>query len=434
MKPIILTIGVAAVLVWGQSGWAQPDGGERLTLDQARVMAWAQHPQVAVAREQAAAAREVTKEAQAGYFPQLYAYGTAAGAEEQTTRLLAGGINNPSVYDRLAGGLGVSQLLTDFGRTANLTASARYAALAAAQNVVDARARVRLQVDTAYLAALEAQAVQRVAGQTLATRQLLLEQVSTLATNKLRSALDVSFARVALEEGRLLVQKSDHDAEAAMAGLVAALGSPHYVAYQLVEPVDLAGMVTNAVEDLVQEAMSQRPELLRFRAQEEAARRRARAEQDARLPTVSAVGFAGGAPQHDSRLSGSYAAGAVQLSLPLFAGGLYVARQREAEQQAQAVADERRSEENTIIRDVRVAWLNLNNAVAEWHTTDELVHEAAEAYELADARYRAGLGSIVEYSQAQLALTTAQIDQVDARYAVRIQRSVLEFQTGENTR
>ena len=64
------------------------------------------------------------------------------------------------------------------------------------------------------------------------------------------------------------------------------------------------------------------------------------------------------------------------------------------------------------------------------HTTEELVHNAAEAYDLAEARYKIGSSSIVELSQAQLSLTSAQIANTNARYDVLIQQARLDYATG----
>jgi len=89
-----------------------------------------------------------------------------------------------------------------------------------------------------------------------------------------------------------------------------------------------------------------------------------------------------------------------------------------------------RSLENNVIRDVRIAWLNFNNALEQLHTTDELVRNAAEAYDLAQARYKSGLSSIVELSEAQLNLTSAQIADAEARFNVLIQQANLNYQTG----
>src|ERR1039457_32640 len=96
-----------------------------LTLADAQKLALQNHPQIAAAHYRALAAQEVVKETRAGFFPSANLYADAVGAENEDARILAGGLNNPSVYDRAAGGLAVSQLITDFGRTANLTARDR---------------------------------------------------------------------------------------------------------------------------------------------------------------------------------------------------------------------------------------------------------------------------------------------------------------------
>ena len=152
--------------------------------------------------------------------------------------------------------------------------------------------------------------------------------------------------------------------------------------------------------------------------------------RDARLPTISAVIAAGTAPWHDARLPDNYSAGGFQVSVPLFAGGLYQARQREAELRAKAVAEALRTAEDNVSRDVRIAWLNLDNARQRLHTAGQLRRYAVTAYELADARYKAGSSSIVELSQAQLALTSAQIDETSARYEVLMRASDLNYQIG----
>ncbi|HTY87486.1 MAG TPA: TolC family protein [Candidatus Acidoferrum sp.] len=402
-----------------------------LTLADAQSLALRNHPQVAEANYRALAAEEVVKEARAGYFPTANLYATAVGADGEDTRILAGGLNNPSVLDRAAGGVQINQLITDFGRTANLAASSRFQALAAGQSANATREQVLLQVDTGYFSALQAQAVLHVARQTFDTRQLLLEQVAALATNKLRSDLDVSFAQVELEQARLLVQKSQNDADAAMANLSTALGFHEYHPFQLVEQPLPAGAATNDASLLVQIALAQRPELLSLRDARDAALRYARSQRDARLPTIAAVGVAGDAPTHDGRLPDNYLAGGVQLSLPVFAGGLYRARQREAEFRAQAATERLRTLEDNVIRDVRIAWLNVNSALQQLRTTNQLLKHAAEAYGLAEARYQSGISSIVELSQAQLNLTTAQIADSSARYDVLIQQANLNYQTGQ---
>jgi len=186
----------------------------------------------------------------------------------------------------------------------------------------------------------------------------------------------------------------------------------------------------NEVAPLIDKSLEDRPELASLRDQRDSALRLARSLRDARLPTISAAVVAGDAPSHDVRLPDNYTAGGIQVSVPLFAGGLYLARQHEAELRAKGADENLRNLEDTISRDVRVAWLNLNNARERLHTTEQLSKYAQNAYELADSRYRAGSSSIVELSQAQLELTSAQISATGARYDVLLQQSALNYQIG----
>ena len=430
MNRIILALTVAVLLAGKLFADGNTNAPALLTLSDAQKQALQNHPQIAAANYRALAAQEVVTETRAGFFPNVNLYADAVGAENEDARILAGGLNNPSIYDRLAGGLAVSQLITDFGRTANLTASSKLQAQAEKQNANATREQILLQVNVAYFGTLEAQAVLQVAQQTVDTRQLLLDQVSVLASNKLKSELDVSFARVAVQESKLLLQKAQNNADDAMTSLSTALGYREPRPFQLADSAQMIFPNTNDVSQLVEIALAERPELLSLRNEHDAALKFARSQRDARLPLVSAVGMIGDSPSHDAHLPDNYEVGGIQLSLPLFAGGLYTARQHEADLRAQSDSELVRALEDNIVRDVHIAWLNVNTALEQLHTTEQLVRNAAEAYDLAGARYKIGSSSIVELSQAQLSLTSAQIANADARYNVLIQQANLNYQTG----
>jgi outer membrane protein len=425
---------IISVLAWmffgGRLPAAETNAVQTLTLAEAWQLALHNHPRVAAARYQAGAAEEAVKEARSAELPAANLYGTAAGANTANDRIMAGGLNNPSVYDRLAGGLSVSQLITDFGRTVNLKAGAQFEAQAENENAAEVREQVWLQAATSYYGVLEAQAVLKVAQETVESRKLLLAQVSALATNKLKSELDVSFAQVALEEGQLLLERAQNGTDAAKATLADALGLREPRQFQLVEQPAPPLPATNDVEELIQTALGQRPELLSLRAGSDAARRFAWSERDARRPVISAEGMIGNSPTHDDRLADNYAAADLNVTLPLFSGGLYLARQHRAELKAQAAEELLRTAEDDVIREVRLAWLRVNNTLQLVQTTEELVRHATESFELAGARYQAGLSSMVELTDAQLSLISAQIARANAHYDLLVQQANLDYQTG----
>jgi len=401
-----------------------------LSLQKAHEAALRNHPRISVADLRALAARQVTREARSGFFPNLSANVVAVGTAHDNTRLAAiGGLNNPSIFERNAEGLILTQLITDFGRTANLTSSARLRAQAEEDSAQATREQILLQVDAAFYSALQAQAVARVAQQTVTTRQFFLDQVTALASNKLRAELDVSFARVNLEEGKLLLSKAGTDLQAAFAQLSTLMGSRESGRYRLAEEPLPANTNTNASE-LIQQALQTRPDLLRFRHERDSAATFARAEKALRYPTIAAFGSAGVVPIHDPQLPDNYAAAGVSLSVPLFAGGLFSARRQEADLRARAVEENLRDEENNIVRDVRIAWLNAQNAFDRLGITRQLVENASRSFDLAQARYNNGASSIVELNQAQLNKISAEISYANTKYEYLLQRSALNFQTG----
>ena len=401
-----------------------------MKLQEAHETAVRNHPQIRVSDLKALAARQVTRQFRAAFFPTLTANVMSVGTADENTRLAAiGALNNPSIFDRNAEGLVLSQLITDFGRTANLTGSAKLRAQAEAENAQATREQILLAVDAAFFATQQAQSVTLVAEQTVATRQIFLDQVSALASHKIKSELDVSFAKVNVDDAKLLLSKAQNDVQAELARLANLMGMREPKDWRLVEEPPPPPLSTN-IWELVAQGLQFRPELLSLRNSREATLKFARAEKALSYPTVSAVGSAGIVPVRDPQLPENYAAAGVSVTLPLYVGGLYSARIQEAELRARAAEESLRDLENNVIRDVRIAWLDAQNAFDRLRITAELLDNAKQSYDLAQARYQTGLSSIVEFNQAQLNLLSAQIAYANTQYEYLLQRSALSFQTG----
>jgi hypothetical protein len=143
---------------------------QRLTLADAENIAIQNHPQIQAATQLAAAAQ--VREVQSIYYPQ--ANGAATGTyAENNSRIAAGLLNSPSVFNKFSDGVSVSQLVTDFGRTHQLSKSSHLHAQAQQENVVTTRADVLLRVNLLYFAVMKAQSVLRVAEETVQARQLV---------------------------------------------------------------------------------------------------------------------------------------------------------------------------------------------------------------------------------------------------------------------
>ncbi len=400
-----------------------------LSLKQAEEFAIKNHPKISAADLAALASRQSVREARSAFFPLVTANATAVGVTGSNTRIAAGALNNPLILDRDAEGVSVSQIITDFGRTANLTESAKAHSRAEAANAVATRAQILLAVDSAYFGALQAQSVLEVARQTVKTRQFLYDQVNEKTKQQLKSGIDLSFASVDLDEANILLASASNDVQSATAVLENVLGERVPRIYSLTEVPSVTQRVPDPT-DLVETALRNRPDLMRLRYERESAARFARAEKDLRYPTISAVGTAGLIPVRDPLLKDHYAAAGVNLSIPIFDGMLFAARRQEAELKSRAVAENVRDEENNVIRDVRIAVLNRNYAADRVDLTAKLLASASEAFKLAQARYDVGSSSIVELSQAQLNKTAAEIAQARAKYDYQVRDAIISFEIG----
>jgi len=408
---------------------AAPPQTPKLTLKDAEALALRNHPLLQAATFEAEAASQVTREEKSAYYPTATGALTGAGAIPDS-RIAAGFLNNPTIYNRYSDGLEVNQLITDFGRTSNLVASARLGAKAASESAQQTAQDVLLAVNRAYFGVLRGQAVLKVAEETVKARQILADQITTLEKNKLRSLVDVSFAEVDLAQAQLLLVQAQNNEKASYAELATTLGlanpQPFDLAEEPMPPAPLADPT-----DLIVQALQDRPDLSSARFSHEAALRYARAERDLWMPTISATGAAGLTPAYQVPLSDRYAAAGVNVNIPIFNGFLFSARHQEANLRAKAADQGMRDLADRISRDVRTAWLDAGTAYQRLDVTAQLLQHAKMALDLAQGRYKLGLSSIVELSQAELNLTQARIANTSAKYDYQIQHAVLSYQMGQ---
>jgi len=406
-----------------------------LTLKQAEALAIKNNPQISVARLIALASQQVTREVKSTLWPT--ATGDLTGVDAQSgSRITAGALNNPLIYERAAAGVMVTQLITDFGRTTNLVSSANYAAKAENQNAMATKEQILLAVNKAFYNALQAHAVLTVADQTVNERQTVANQVEALFKSKLKSELDFSFASVNLAQAKLLLLDAENDEHAAFATLSMVLGFPSLQDFQLIEETNPLAPPPGNVDDLISQAFSARPEILSLQFQFQSAKKFQTAERDLLFPSIRAMGAVGDTPVGNSAvapspsaLNNTYGAVGANIEIPLFNGFLYTARAREANLRAQATQEQLLGMRNLISRDVRTSWLNANTAYQRLAVTRQLLQQANLALSLAQSRYNLGLGSIVELSQAQLQKTQAEIGYAQAGYDYRLSLAVLTYET-----
>jgi len=402
---------------------------DRLTLREAEEIALKNNPQVETARLSAEAAGYGPALARSPLRPQVAA-GLHSLASQDSARLTGGGFTNPLLISRVGFGIGLNQLLTDFGRTRLLEQSAISRAKAESAYAIGVRAFTILSVRQAFFAALRAQAVLRVAEETVKARTLVVEQIRALADAKLRSGLDLSFVEVGLSEAMLVLASVQNERDAAFADLANAMGLGTPREFELIYQTPMPDGLELSTE-LLAEATGNRPDLSARKLEAAAAEQLAQAEQKLDRPMVSATGAAGYSPLHNKQLArDEYIAGGLSITLPILSGGAFKARQAEALVRFRAAESRVRELENRISRDISVAQLNMRTAKQRIDLTRQLQRQAVQALDLAQARYDLGLSSIVELSQAQLTKLQAEIQGAAAAFDYQLQHSLLEFHVG----
>jgi outer membrane protein len=432
MKKPLLAIAALILAGAGVDAQTPTPAVPQLTLKDAEALALKNHPQVQAAQLTYQASQQAVSEARSAYYPLIEGDVTGSAANHEA-RIGAGYLTDSRLFNRFGQGVSITQLITDSGRTPNLVASSRLQAQADSQTYQATRYDILLGVNQAYFGVLRAQALVRVAQETVAARQLVVDQVTALTQSKLRSQLDLSFAAVNLAEARLLLIRAQDTLQQSYADLTRALGLQKQQTFKLAEE-PLPPSPPADSETLVAQAFQQRPELASLRLQRDSAYRFERAEKDLSYPTLNLIAVGGYTPYLNQLTTipspNEYAGAALNLSIPIFNGGLFAARREAARFRAQASDQRVRDLEDRISRDVRVAWTNSQTAYHQLDVTAELLREATMALDLAQGRYNLGLSSIVELTQAQLNLTQAEVENLNAKYDYQRLYAVLQYSIG----
>lgn len=404
---------------------------QRLTLDQARQIALANHPEIKAAGFEEKSSEEDELAAQSAFYPQVSGDAVRAFAGTDTRIAATSGLNDPTVLDRGSAGVGVSQLITDFGRTSALVAASRAAVEAQQQRAVLSRDTVLLNVARAYYDVLRTQDQLEVAQNTLATRQKLEDQVRSLRDVKMRSDLDLSIAQQGVSDAKMLLAAAENNQSDAMATLSEALGYGETRSFYLVQG-EAIQPPAKTLDASLNMALSKNPELAALKSDYDAAKKAADAARREQYPTISASGFVGATPlrEDDQHIDPTYATGGINLTVPFYTGGKLTSDADKALYQEKAAQMRIDIKRNQLARDIHMAFDNVQTAYTNIGLTKQMHQNTRKSLELTQARYDIGKSSIVDLSQAQLAETQAAVAETDAIYDYLIKQAVLDYEAG----
>jgi outer membrane protein len=408
-----------------------------MTRTDAERLALKSNPRITASQLLALASGQVTRETRSGLLPQISGAMTAEKAEDGSRiGASAGALTDSRLYTHAGTGGSLSQLITDFGHTRDLVATSKLQEKAQDQTALATKQDVLLATDQAYYRLLNAQSLLDVAKATVAARGDVRNLTSALTRSALKSDLDLNIASADLSQAQLLQLDAEDEVASSSAALAAVLAMPADTVYRAVEDPEAAPPPPPSPDSsaaLNTAAQAQRPDLQALRLDAAADQKFARAQQLQHLPTLSALAIGGITPVSPDGVFVPhwYAAGGVNLTLPLFTGFRIDAQTQEARLRQKAAEKQAQDLSDTIARDVRVAILNAQTAFRRIAVADQFRKQTAQAFSLAQTRYKLGLSSIVELSQAQLQSTQAAVAAVNARYDYLLSLRSLDYARGQ---
>lgn len=322
-----------------------------------------------------------------------------------------------------------SQLLYDFGQSGDNLRSAE-----ATEHAQEANARATaLDVDhavrDAFMTAAANKALVQVAEESLENQQRHFAQIQGFVTVGTRPAIDLAQARTDVANAKLQYVRAENNYAVAKTQLERAMGidpGEYDVSSQVpeAEPEENAG-----IDKLVDQAERARPEFAALQFQERAQEFTLSANKVAWAPSLALSGNVSEAGQELDALALNFGAG-VTLSWPIYQGGVVGARVREAVATLAGIRIQRELFRKDTRRALEQALLSLHAAQSALDIADEVVVNARERLRLAEGRYSAGVGNVIELADAQLVLSNAQSQRVSATYELGQARLQLRIGLG----
>jgi outer membrane protein len=433
MKRMHLLVGLLTVA--GPS-FAAAQESRLLSLDEALRLARANHPQLRASRAQTEASAARVDEARAPLLPQV----TASGSVQETTFNYApqpGAVAadrssanwNLSRYFRSS--ITASELIYDFGQTMGKWNASKAALRSQEESERNAAVQLSFNLRSIYYTTAAARALVKVAEENLRNQEAHLRQIQGFVEAGTRPEIDLAQARTdrANAQVQLINAQVTYDTDKAL--LNQAMGVERGVDYDVAEATAEAiageGGDTDA---LVTEAIKGRPDLLALARQVESQELTTKSIKGTYAPSLGvSTGFSDNGTALDN-LGWNWSAG-LNLTWQIFGGGITKAQVRESQATTAALRAQYDLQRQQVRADVEQARLGVRSTKAAIDATHEAAVNARVRLSLAEGRYQAGVGNIIELGDSQVALTTAAAQEVQAVYSLAVARARLQQALGQ---
>jgi TolC family type I secretion outer membrane protein len=414
-------------------GTATPVAPLRLTLPEATALALRQQPTIRAAQGSLTAAQARIPQARSSYYPRLdLQTGVQTGEFESSTT--GRRTSSDGTFINIQG----RQLIYDFGKTAALVNEARAGSRVAAGELERVRDLVVQNVRQTYFGVLQARRLVAVADAALARSELNLRSARGFFDVGTKPKSDVTRAEVEVANARVGVIRARNLVRFSETSFANALGLDATVPIEIDDTLTYEPVAIDPAQVAV-EALGNRPELRQAQARLDASRAQLAGARARYLPDLFVTGNAGYTGDDALIATDGVGTGVAfseqwsitgQLTWNLFEGFFTQARVKETQALIETARANYESIELQVRLEVEQAYIAVVEAGERIGATEKAIESAQENLRLAQGRYDAGVGTILELTEAQLSLSNAEADYVRALTDYRIGLAVLDRVAG----
>ncbi len=338
---------------------------------------------------------------------------------------------NQGPYRQYAATGNLTQLLMDFGKSFAQIRAHKLNTEATRYELQNARDQVVFNVKQAYFTLLSAQRTRDVVLESVAQFARHLEYARARYQIGAKPRFDVTKAEVDLSNAKVDLIKAENAVRLGMIVLNNAMGLPGTGTCAVED--DLSPELSDtAFPDAEHRALASRPDLLSIQKQKSSAMESIRAAKMGHLPVINGtanITYVG----TEFPLDHGWTAG-VNMVIPLFSGFATSYRVDEARANLRVAAANERNLKQTILLELEQGFLSLKEAEARIMSSETAIKQARENLDLANERYKTGLGIAVEVSDAILSYANAQMSGITARYDYKIAQAMIDKAMGGASR
>ncbi|HMI85406.1 MAG TPA: TolC family protein [Polyangiaceae bacterium] len=347
--------------------------------------------------------------------------GTAGTAGGVPTNVVS--TTDKSGIDVFTVGGSATQLIWDFNQTSGRARAADRLAMS-----IEEQERVAAYVTAAnirrnFFYAREQKALIKVASDTRANVESHREQTRGFVRVGLQPDIALARAETDLANAEVALVNAENSYAVARTSLASSIGEPAVATLEIADDeIDNVDGEDLPADTLVARAMTARPEVRALDRQGESLQLTIRALRGGYGPALTAAAGASESGTALDRLGPAWNVG-VTLSWPVFQGGLTRAQVREAEANALVTLAQLEAQKLQIRVDVQQAALSLRAAKLTQSATERAVVSARDQLRLAQGRFAQGVGNSIELGDAQVAMTNAATQLVQARFNLSTARA-----------